>query len=375
MTTPHTLLSHLTLFCRRLRDEGLLIGPQETADAFRAISLVNIMDRGHVYWALRTVLLSNPEEAPTFDQLFQLLWSFQPMPPATRRTRGMSPGGGMREFRAPRASPSKESYQPPTRTLLETTRTGASAVELNARRDLSGLEQHEEAELHRIAARIVRALATRPSRRRRRHPRKGAPDLRGAFRLSLSTGGEPLRLPRLRRKPRVPRLVILLDVSGSMERHTALLLRLLYAVFRHTHRIEALVFSTSVTRVTHILQAPSFQETLQGLGRAVEHWSGGTKIGPAIRTVNTQYAALLDRYTSVFLLSDGWDTGDPADLARELRRMRRKVRRLVWLNPLIGTTDYQPLTRGLLAAAPAVDRFASARDLAQLKRLPQLLRR
>ena len=183
-----------------------------------------------------------------------------------------------------------------------------------------------------------------------------------------------MRLPRKRRVPRVPRLLVLLDVSGSMDRHTRLLLQLVYAITQHTRHIETFVFSTSVDRVTRQLKAPSFGEALRRVGRIASHWSGGTRIGESLTTLNTEYEALQDRYTTVILLSDGWDTGDPDVLTREIRRMQRRVRRVIWLNPLMGTKDYEPLTRGLQAATPYVDHFVSAISLNSLKRLPQLLR-
>ena len=194
------------------------------------------------------------------------------------------------------------------------------------------------------------------------------------MRLSLSTGGDPIRIPRLRRAPRVPRLLLILDVSGSMDRYARLLLRLAYVVGQHTRRVETFVFSTAVTRVTREMSVPSFPEAMERVGLAVNHWSGGTRIGESLRRINTAYDYLEDRFTTVFLLSDGWETGEPRDLARELARMRLRVRNLIWLNPLAGTPDFQPLARGLQAAMPYVDHFVPASRIDHLKRLPALLR-
>jgi uncharacterized protein with von Willebrand factor type A (vWA) domain len=194
------------------------------------------------------------------------------------------------------------------------------------------------------------------------------------MRLSLATGGDAVRLPRLRRVPRVPRLLVLLDVSGSMDRHSRLLLELAYAVGQRTRRIEVFAFSTAVSRITRELSAPSFGEALERISRSVDHWSGGTRIGESLDQVIRGYPHLLDRYTTVFLLSDGWETGDPGGLALALRRMRRRVHRVVWLNPLLETADFQPLARGLAAALPHVDHFVPAGDVHDLRRLPPLLR-
>ena len=375
MQPQYDFISHLTRFCRVLRDHGLLIGPNETADAVRAVSLVDMMDRGRVYWTLRSLMLSRREEIGIFDELFERFWSFEPQPTRPPMTQGMGPAGGMRDLKPrPRSIVLPENDSRSDDTFLQIVRTGASAAEVATERDLTVLQSDELSELSRIAARMVRALASRPGRRRKRHKRKGIPDLRGALRLNLATGGEPIRLPRMRRVPRVPRLMVLLDVSGSMDRHARLLLQLVYAVTQHTKRVETFVFSTSVTRVTRQMKAPSFGEALRRVGAAVDHWSGGTRIGESIARVNADYEGLQDRYTTVFLLSDGWETGEPQQLAREMRRMQRRVRSVVWLNPLLGTQDYEPLARGLQAVMPYVDHFVSAKDISHLKRLPQLLR-
>lgn len=377
MLSDYDFVAHVTSFCRALRSYGLLIGPAETADAVRALALVDIMDRGRVYWALRCLLVSRREEARVFDELFEKFWDFGPLPTAraSALVQGDGTRGGMRHLRrAPSGVLLPQEDHASENSLVQVVRSGASPNSVVSRKDLTILKADELAELAQVAARMVRALASRPGRRRRRHRRKGTPDVRGALRLSLNTGGDPIRLPRRRRVPRVPRLLVLLDVSGSMDRHVRLLLQLVYAVSQHTKRVETFVFSTSVTRVTRQLKAPSFAEALERVGAVVDHWSSGTRIGESVAQVNADYEALEDRYTTVFLLSDGWETGDPEALAREMRRLRQRVARVVWLNPLLGTQDYQPLARGLQAVAPYVDCFAPATDVAHLKRLPQLLR-
>ena len=375
MWSDYDLTTHLTRFCRLLRGHGLLIGPPETADAIRAAGIVDLMDRSRLYWSLRSVLLSRREEIGVFDQLFDRFWEFEVMPvgPATRPT--TSSQGGMREFRRrPATALLPEQDSTSENTLVQLLRSGASPREVISETDLTVLGVDELSEMSQLAARIVRALASRPGRRRRRHRRKGVPDLRAALRLSITTGGDPVRLPRLHRIPRVPRLMVLLDVSGSMDRHARMLLQLLYAVAQRTKRVEAFAFSTSVTRLTRELRASSYGEALHRVGRAVDHWSGGTRIGESLAKINSEYWELQDRHTTVFLLSDGWETGEPGELARQMRRMQRRVRNVVWLNPLLGTKDYEPLTRGLQSVMPYVDHFVSAKDIGHLRRLPQLLR-
>ena len=378
MQTQYNLVSHIIYFCRSLRKNGLLVGPSETADALQSLGLLDVMDREQVYWAFRTILVSRVHEVPVFDECFRRFWTLHgppdtsPCPPNTDQTDqidgtrrfnrrvGMSSGEGETDESQPQA--------------VQIFRTGASSVEVVARRDLTALNGDDLQEVSQIAARLARALPSRPGRRRRHHKRKGFPDLRSALRVNLSNGGDIITLPRRRRVRRVPRLLVMLDVSGSMDRYAGLLLQLVYALGQRAGRVETFVFSTSLTRVTRELRAPSFHEAVSRISYLVYHWSGGTRIGECLSALNREYADILDRNTSVLILSDGWETGDAEHLARELALLKRQVRRLIWLNPLLGTPDYEPLTLGLQAARPYVDIFASALDLAHLKRLPGLLR-
>ena len=368
--------AHLTRFCRALRGHGLLIGPRETADAALALAAVDVMDRGRVYWALRALLLSKRDDMPIYDALFQRFWSFEAMPMRPDRRPDDELVGGAKEFRrAPSIAAMPEEDDSAEHTLVQMLREGASARRgLAARKDLSAIRADELAELARIAARMVRAMASRPGRRRKRHPRKGNPDLRAAFRLSMSAGGDIAPIPRRRRLPKTPRLLVMLDVSGSMDRHAQLTLQLAYAVAQQTRRVETFVFSTGAARITRELNAPSFGEALGRVGAIATDWSGGTQIGGSLGQINGRHGDLLTRHTTALLVSDGWDTGEPERIAAEARRLRRRVHRLVWLNPLLGSEGYEPTTRSLAAALPYVDCHASARDVNALKRLPGLLR-
>ena len=368
--------AHLARFCRALREHGLLVGPQETADAVRAVSRVDMMSEWHVYWSLRALLPSRQEELAVFDRLFSQFWNFAPLdaPPKTDADPKADFGQTRTVGRLPRGLGVPEDDPQSQDTVIQLLRTGASARHVVSARDLSGLQGDDLAELSRVAARMVRALAARPGRRRKRDRRKGTPDLRSAMRLSLATGGDAVRIPRLRRAPRVPRLLFILDVSGSMDRYALMLLQLAYAVGQCAKRVETFAFSSAVTRVTREMSAPSFGEALARISAAVNHWSGGTRIGESLARINARHKRLQDRHTTVFLMSDGWETGDPKDLAREIARMSLRVRSLIWLNPMAGTKDFQPLARGLRAAAPRVDKFVPASRLEHLKRLPPLLR-
>ena len=372
------MVSGIVRFCRALREDGLLVGPSETADALRSLGLVNLMDRDQVYWALRTVLVSRVDDITAFDERFRLFWTFHPPPDEPHSVQPPIVRGRVQPtygtVGAERDEVGSDCERHP---LVPAIRARASSVEVFSRRDLSSMDGKQRAEVAEIARRLLRSLPARPARpgrRLRRHKRKGRPDLRGALRLSLSHGGDLIEVPRRRRAPRIPRLLVLLDVSGSMDRHAELLLQLVYSLGQRGGRVETFVFSTSLTRVSRYLKAPTFGEGLDRVGRAVQHWSGGTRIGECLGALNVDYPHLIDGSTSIFLLSDGWETGDPDRLAREMALLRRRARRIVWLNPLLGTPGYEPLTLGLQASLKYVDTFASALDIDQLRRLPRLLR-
>jgi hypothetical protein len=192
-------------------------------------------------------------------------------------------------------------------------------------------------------------------------------DLRRSIRANLMKG-EILELRWRERRRRKVRLVLICDVSGSMDLYSRFLLQFLYALQNVFGRVETFTFATRLTRITEQLKGPSYRLALQRLTQ-VKDWSGGTRIGDSLREFNRQWGHLLDRRTIVLLLSDGWDTGEPEDLAAEMLALKRRAGRVIWLNPLLGNPSYEPLTRGMAAALPLVDHFAAAHNLASLRDL------
>jgi uncharacterized protein with von Willebrand factor type A (vWA) domain len=199
-------------------------------------------------------------------------------------------------------------------------------------------------------------------------------DLRRALAQSVRTGGDVFKLPRRRRRTRPRPLVLLCDVSGSMERYSRLLLHFAHAIGRRHRRVEAFVFSTDLTRVTNELGARRLDQAVADVSRSVAGWSGGTRIGESLRQFHQGWTRrALHGGPVVLLISDGWDRGDPIVLRDQIKRLQRSSHRLIWLNPLIGTVDYAPLTRGLQAALPFVDHFLPARTLTDLADLARHL--
>jgi uncharacterized protein with von Willebrand factor type A (vWA) domain len=192
-------------------------------------------------------------------------------------------------------------------------------------------------------------------------------DIRRSIRHNVTRGGDLLTLAYKGRKPQKKRLVILLDVSGSMNLYSLFLLRFAYAMQKHFRRVDTFLFSTIIVEVSDELRSPKLSVALSRLSRKVPEWAGGTKIGGSLQEFNRRAGRrVLSRNTSCVILSDGWDTGNPEVLAAELRKIRTRVQRILWLNPLLGLKDYHPITRGMSAALPFVDIFAPGHNLESL---------
>jgi uncharacterized protein with von Willebrand factor type A (vWA) domain len=364
-------------FCRLLRARGLAVTAGETRDAVRALEAVDLADRAEVHRALRTVLASRPEEFPVFDAVFDAFWG-GPAGPAAGDEGGLPapPGGAAVEARFPRARDAALDFAEWT-AMAEgegepVGLPGVSDVDGVTGRDFSAFAATDLAEVERLAAQIARRLALRRSRRLRPSRRRGRVDLRRTVRVNL-TRGEPVELARRQRKILKTKVVVLCDVSGSMDLYSRLLIQFLYALQNHLGRMETFVFSTRLHRITDELRGPSYRQALDRLG-GVRDWSGGTKIGECLRTFLEGWRRLLDRETVVLVLSDGWDTGEPDVLAGALVGIRRRAAKVIWLNPLLGSPDYQPLTQGMVAALPHVDAFLPAHNLDSLRALARHLR-
>jgi uncharacterized protein len=262
---------------------------------------------------------------------------------------------------------------------LEVVPAAWSEVELLHEKDFADYTEGERLAARAIMRRLAAAGPQRPSRRTRPARRRGAPphaarpDLRRTIRASLRTGGDPLerhwREPAQRPRP----LVLVCDVSGSMEPYARMLLQYLQACVAARRRVEAFVFGTRLTRVTGELAGRDPDRALDRAAGAAADWSGGTRIGDALATLNREFGRRLGRGAIVVLLSDGWDRGEPRQLGREMARLGRCAYRLIWLNPLKASPDYEPLTRGMQAALPHVDHFLAGNSLASLEELAILM--
>jgi uncharacterized protein len=377
--TDHWLLYNTVQFCRALRERGLLATPSEAIDAAKALGLIDLDDREETFMSLRSVLTSRPEDFPVFEELFESFWARlgrSPQPRKIVEREGLSTGArlssrnhgnkGLAFFLENWGAGVSRDPEP-------INLPGASNTESDAEKDFSLFGADELEEISSVTRRIARRLARIPSRRWQAARRGLRVDLRRTLRQSLKSGGEFIRLSFKRRKQKKTRLVVICDVSGSMDLYSQILLQFVYGLQNSFARVETFVFSTKLERITGHLRNNTYRHALKRLGTDVRGWSGGTLIGVSVAAFNFGWPKLVDKRAVVIILSDGWDTGEPEVLGAALAELKRRAGKLIWLNPLLGSSAYQPLVRGMQAALPHIDVFASLHNLASLRALEKHL--
>lgn len=370
---PAGVVGAVVRLVRALRARGMPVTPRDALRAAESLGMVDVLDREDVRLALKVVLVSRPEDAGLFDEVFASAWDVAgrgEAPPglALPAVVQVPPSRRSRISLSNWMKPDEGAVDDGPPALLR----APSDEEVLATRDFSQWTPGDEAAFAAMAARIARRLVLRRSRRWR-PGRHGAVDLRATLRGAVHTHGEPVLLRRRDRRLRKTRLLLLCDVSGSMEAYSAFLMQFVHALQNAFASVETFVFATRLSRVTHRLRRAEYREAMRHLGREVRDWSGGTRIGGAVATLVADHRRFLDRRTVVLLLSDGWDVGDPAELATALGEVRRRVRRVIWINPLMGASDFTPATRGMQAALPHIDLLAPGHNLASLEDLARAL--
>jgi len=367
------LLSNLLQFSRLLRRIGLDIPADSMHGVAEGLTLIDLGHRSDFYHTLRTLLVRRPQDLVVFDQAFHLFWR---PPPGThtrhdRETTDKRPGASPPGADKPSISPAPDADNERDNAALRLEQVAAltySARHASRTKDFATFTDEEIAQAHAMLA----TLTWTPGQRLTRRWQTGhgpAIDMRRTIRQSLRHG-EIISLPRRRRRLHTRPLILLCDVSGSMERYTRMLLHFVHTLAIGFGRVETFLFSTRLTRVTRQLERRGADEVIPGLQRHVPDWSGGTRIGDALRHFNITWARrVLERGPVVLLISDGWDRGDPKGLGTEMARLHRSSYRLIWLNPLLGSPRYQPLTRGMQAALPWIDDFLPVHNLASLDAL------
>lgn len=373
--TPDAFLSNLLLFGRVLRRAGLEVHHGRMIDAVRALEWIGVSSRSDVRGTLRALLVHRQEDLARFDAAFDLFFRVSSAPSGGLPlfSLGERPRVVVKAIDGVPANVEFETVAPDIGRRANLSVGAYSPVEVSRTKDFADFTPAELDRARVLLASLPWQLGVRRTRRWERAS-GGAIDLRPVLRRNLMRGGEPLDLPRRRRREAPRPIVLLGDVSGSMERYSRMLLQFVLGLAQGARHVESFLFATRLTRVTRRVDGAK-DGALSRLIGDVQDWGGGTRIGEALRAFNTQWARRVMRNGPVVLIvSDGWDRGDPVLLARELARVRRHCRRLIWLNPLLGAANYEPLTRGMQAALRHVDDFLPAHNLASLEELAAQLR-
>ncbi len=363
-----------------MRGLGLDVNPSRMMDLVSALEYIEIGNKADFFYAARTLLVHEREDLELFDQAFELFWrkpaeswdvKWQGLVRRRRPTKPLVTPPPLKD--QPPANNDVDSGSPETMTVIEVTRT-YSDREVLRHKDFAQMSAEESEAVKEMMSHLHWKISERRTRRRR--PGRGEMlDLRRTLRHSLRAGGEVFswsyREPKLKPRP----LVILADISGSMERYTRVLLHFIYGMKSAlTQPVEAFVFSTRLTRITRPLQIRDLDVALKNVGELVNDWAGGTRIGESLKYFNFEWGRrVLGRGAVVLIISDGWDRGEAELLSREMARLKRNCHRLIWLNPLLGAPDYEPLTRGIQAALPHIDYFLPVHNLSSLEDLANRL--
>jgi uncharacterized protein len=368
---PGDLTSSIVSFCRYVRSHGIKSDVSQTLSALQVTNTIGIADRHLFCFGLRAVLCSSQQEWERFQRLFDTFWDHADNPEHSK------PNAKQEGHKSKLERPATDSSFLLGVSNHEGTGkavSGASAQQQLKKVDFSMVPYRDQQELEQLADRLLRQMSVKLSRRLIQQEHGNRVDLRRTIRRSIRYGGNPILRAYKGRKRRRTKLLVLLDISGSMNSYSLFLLRFVYALQRAFKRVDSFVFSTSLVEITDLLRVRQLPDALRRLSQRSAGWSGGTKIGESLKEFNRLFARkLLSQETILIILSDGWDTGDPELLAKEMRFAKGRAQRVLWLNPLLGMKDYRPITRGMAAALRYVDVFAPAHNLESLLALDKHL--
>ena len=358
-------------FATALRSEGIAVPVGSVATFLQALGTLGVERRSSVYWAGRATLVRRPEELARYERAFAAFWlqretMWEAAPEPDLVALGVEEDDDDDE-----PDPVEDEGAGGDEQLV----VRYSATEVLRNKDFAAYSAAEHAEARRLMAGLRFGGAQRRSRRRR-PTRSGRLDLRGTVRGALRHEGEPIQRAFTRPVSRPRPVILLCDVSGSMEQYSRALLRFMQAAVVGRGRVEAFALGTRLTRLTRELSSHDPDVALASAARSVQDWSGGTRLGEAIQAFNTQWGVRgMARGAVVVVLSDGWDRGDPGELADAMARLRRVAFRVVWVNRLKASPGYAPLARGMAAALPHVDAFIEGHSLSALEHLAEVVAR
>jgi len=384
MTTqaPHSsFLNRVVGFSRHLHSAGVEVNSGNLIDLCHSLKYVDVGDRRDFYAAARATLVSRYDDLQTFDQVFQTFWD-----------RGLSDDsseasdwdddpeahdgeGSDGQLEDATETESEEGDDVEVDASESPDSTSYSPDEVLMQKDLAAMSDAEVEQARRVIAEIVSIIANRRSRRREPERRGAEIDFRRTWRKNAVYGRDGVSLAMRRRKIKKAKLMLLCDVSGSMDCYSKFLIQLIYSLKREIRDLEVGVFSTRLTVISRMLKTKGVEESLKDVSDSVHDWAGGTDIGGCLRDFNETFARdMLRSKTVMIIVSDGWDRGDAETMQREMGRLRRRTHKLLWLNPLLGSPGYQPLCLGMRTALPFLDYFLPAHNLASLIQLAKTLR-
>jgi len=370
------LLKNILFFSKILRSRKVGITTDNIMDALRGMAFIDLQKKSDFYHLLKSNYVSKKEEIRTFDEVFESFWSLNDDRGLSTKNKGKeAKSSGVEE----RILPSQMGEE--GRLLIQDWMEGEenggedervlgtySPEEILGKKNFGQLQAKEVEEIREFVLSLSQKMATNLSRRWKRSRKGNQVDFRRSFRQSIKYGGEMVELRLRQRKPKSLRVILLCDVSGSMDIYTQFFLLFIYGLQNHYPYCETFVFSTRLSHVSFLLKRRAFEEALRLISAKVIDWSGGTDIGAALHQLHQHHAHLLHPDRTLFLIfSDGWDRGDSAFLDLEMRHLKRQVKRLIWLNPLLGTRNYQPLCKGMATALPYLDYFLPCHNFSSLK--------
>lgn len=377
-------LANLLAFARVLKDVGLKVGLSQVIDAYRALEYVDISNRQDFCAVLRSNLVLEKEDLSLFDRVFECFWQEErpesapletveiPGVPSEESGEEGGEDDGLDEVvseawgEEPEAKEELEPVPVPTYSPQESLH----------KKDFSEMGVEESRAITQAILLIATKIATQVSRRKKRATKGDEIDPRWTMRKNIKYGGEIIQLVARKRRIRKTRIVLLCDVSGSMDCYSRFLIQFMYGLQNELWGVETFVFSTSLSRITHLIRTKDIGSALERISGSVVGWSGGTNIGRSLYTFNREFApSMVTHRTVVVMISDGWDRGDVALLEREIRILKRRCHKIIWLNPLLASENYEPLCKGMQAALPYLDLFLSVHNLNSLIALGRTLQK
>ena len=377
-------LPNLLAFGRALKELGVKVGLSQVIDVSRAVEFVDLADKGDFRALLRSNLISQKEDFPVFDMLFDCFWreqSYERVPMETLEIQGTptesrAQEGGDEEGLEEAVAETVATENVPLENLDEFSIPTYSPQELLNRKDFSEMGVEESRAIARAILLIATKIATQISRRKKLGRKGNVVDPRWTMRRNMKYGGEIIDLVNRKRRIKKTRVVLLCDVSGSMDCYSRFLIQFMYGLQNELWGVETFVFSTSLSRITHLIRTKDIANALEKISGSILGWSGGTNIGRSLHTFNRNFApSMVTHRTVVVIISDGWDRGDVSLLEREMQDLKRRCKKIIWLNPLLASDNYEPLCKGMQAALPYLDLFLSVHNVNSLIALGRTLQK